>query len=328
MLDSLPIFVSMGDPGGIGAEIALKAWQQRHAHSLPPFLLHHDLDYLTALIKNFGWNIPLAPIAHPSQALAHFASALPVLPIPAQVPLALGRAQPELAGIIATSIKTGVDFCQSQQVAALVTNPTHKSSMLQGGFAHAGHTEYLGALCGQKPIMLLANDHIRVVPFTGHLPLADVSTRMTIPALQEFLRRLHSVIQRQLLIPQPRIALCGLNPHAGEDGALGTEEQRVIIPALAALHAEGIDIQGPLSADTAFYPEARKNYDVIIGMYHDQVLIPVKTIDFWRSVNITLGLGIVRTSPDHGTAFDIAAQGIARPDSMIAAIQAAAKLQA
>lgn len=328
MSASAPIFVSMGDPAGIGAEITIKAWQARDAFSLPPFLLNHDPTYVRALCQKFGWDIPVVIIEHPEQTTAHFATALPLLPINAKVPLALGHTQPTQAQLIATSIKLGVDWCHAAHVSALVTNPIHKFSMQQGGFAYPGHTEYLGALCGQKPIMVLANDSIRVAPFTGHIPLATVSERVTPNAITDYLTRLHIAAIRQLSLASPRIAICGLNPHAGEDGALGREEQDVILPALERLRQDGMAIIGPLSADTAFHAEARAQYDIIVGLYHDQVLIPVKTIDFWRSVNITLGLGIIRTSPDHGTAFDIAARGIARPDSMIAAIQYAARLKA
>lgn len=328
MTATKPIFITMGDPGGVGAEITLKAWQQREAKTLPPFFLHHDLSYLRQLAGKFGWQIPFAAITAPEEAAGHFTHALPVLPIGQDIPLRLGSGDSSLAPLITASIKTGVDFCQSGRVAGMVTNPINKAVMYAGGFAYPGQTEFLGALCGQKSLMILANHHIRVAPFTGHIPLAAVREKITADNLLAYIRHLHNLLTRQLPLPNPRIAVCGLNPHAGDGGGLGTEEIEIIEPALHQLRQMGFHIIGPLPADTAFHTDARKNYDVIVGMYHDQVLIPVKTIDFWNSANITLGLGIIRTSPDHGTAFDIAARGIARPDSMIASIRYAAELKA
>ncbi len=314
-----PIAISCGEPAGIGPEIAVVAWHAVKADL--PLVWIGDPRHLPA-------GTPFDVISDPSQAAAVSAQALPVLARDFG-----GRAHPgtphaaHAQGVIA-AIATGVDLVQSGRARALCTAPIHKAALIDGAdFAYPGHTEYLAALCGaDRVVMMLACDALRVVPTTIHIPLADVPRALTASLLTDTILITHAALRRDFGIATPRIAVAGLNPHAGEDGKMGLEEIEMITPVLNALRVQGMDIRGPLSADTMFHAGARATYDVAVCMYHDQALIPIKTLDFSGGVNVTLGLPIIRTSPDHGTAFDIAGKGIADATSMIAALRMAAQM--
>ena len=314
----------MGEPAGIGGELMLKAWEQRQALSLPPFFVVDDPARLQAIDKS----VSLQKIDHPKQAIEVFETALPVLPIELVEAPVLGTPNPKNSEAVLESIRQAVRFCLEGEAAALVTNPIHKAVLYDAGFNHPGHTEFIADLCGQNetPVMMLIAKDLRVVPLTVHIPLKDVSQQISPELICEKVRIIHQSLQRDFKIASPRIAVAGLNPHAGEGGKIGLEDQDVIAPALEILKAEKIDISGPYSADTLFHEEARAKYDVALGMYHDQALIPLKTLDFYGGVNVTLGLSVVRTSPDHGTALEIAGQRIANPQSLMNAIQIAGEI--
>ena len=312
----------MGDPAGIGGEIAVKAWHARG--DLPEFFLLDDPDR----IARIDVAVPVKPISSPDEVAGIFSAALPVLPLElAETPVP-GR--PSLANASATiaSIERAVAFANQGLAAGVVTNPINKKVLYDGaGFAHPGHTEFLAHL-GSVPrtVMMLAAPGLRVVPVTIHIPLADVPATLSREALIETARITEKALRTDFGITRPRLAVAGLNPHAGEGGAMGREEIELIIPVLEQLRAEGLDVTGPLPADTMFHPHARATYDVALTMYHDQGLIPIKTLDFARGVNVTLGLPFIRTSPDHGTAYDIAGTGRADPTSLIEAIRLAGKM--
>lgn len=334
-LPALPLCVSMGDPGGVGAEILLQAWLRRGDEALPPFFVIDDAERLRAVAAALDWPVPLAVIAGPAEAAGHFATALPVLPVGHSVPWHPGRADPDLAAAVVAALDLGVDLVLGGAAAALVTNPIHKKTLYDAGFGFPGHTEYLAARTGAPAhAMMLAvpatadAPGLRAVPATIHVPLRQAVDLLNTDHLVGQGRLIHLSLQRDFGIARPRIAVAGLNPHAGEGGALGREDLEIVAPAVAQLRAEGIDADGPRPGDTMFHAGARAGYDAALCMYHDQALIPVKTIDFDRGVNVTLGLPIIRTSPDHGTAMDIAGQGIARPVSLIAALRLAAAMAA
>ena len=318
---SLPVALTLGDPSGIGGEIALKAWAALRDRL--PFFLIGDVPHLADLAARLGLSVQ--PIEAPTDAATAMARGLPVLPQPLPRPALPGHPDPANAAIVVDAIARGVALVRSGAALALCTNPINKKALQDGaGFAFPGHTEYLAHLSGAaRPVMMLAAPGLRVVPVTIHIPLADVPAALTEDLLEETLRITHAALATDFGIPRPRIAVAGLNPHAGEGGAMGLEEIRLIAPVLARLRAEGLDLAGPQSADTMFHPAARARYDAAVCMYHDQALIPIKTVDFERGVNVTLGLDFVRTSPDHGTAFDIAGQGRANPASLIAALELA-----
>lgn len=314
-----PIAISCGEPGGIGPEIAVTAWHALREEL--PLLWIGDPQHLPV-------NTPFEAVTDPSQATAISPRALPVLARDFGSSITPGIANPAHAQGVIDAIATGVDLVQSGAASALCTAPIHKAALIDGAnFAYPGHTEYLAALAGtDRVVMMLACDQLRVVPTTIHIPLADVPEQLTASLLTDTLLITHAALRRDFGIAQPRIAVAGLNPHAGEDGKMGHEEIEMITPVLTALRAQGMDVHGPMSADTMFHAGARAHYDVAVCMYHDQALIPIKTLDFSGGVNVTLGLPFVRTSPDHGTAFDIAGQGIADATSMIAAIRMAARM--
>ena len=326
---ALPLAVTMGEPAGIGGEIVLKAWFDRH-NGIPPFYLIDDPDRLDRLARRLGWPISIRPIDAPDRALATFDEALPVMPIGTPVRGQPGRPEPGDAGAILDAIETAVRDVQSGRAAALVTNPIHKNSLYRAGFHHPGHTEYLAELAGtgETPVMMLVCPGLRVVPVTIHLPLRRAIDSLSTEAVVEAGRITATALRRDFGVATPVLAVAGLNPHAGEGGGLGREEIDIVEPAVAELRAMGIDARGPLPPDTMFHAEARRGYDAALCMYHDQALIPIKTIDFHGGVNVTLGLPFVRTSPDHGTAFAIAGQGSARADSLIAALRLAAEMAA
>ncbi|NNU80809.1 4-hydroxythreonine-4-phosphate dehydrogenase PdxA [Halovulum dunhuangense] len=313
-----PVALTMGDPSGIGPEITCKAWERLRGGQ--PFFVIGDAELYTGC--------PAERIATPEDAAAVMPRALPVLDLPLAAPALPGRAQPENAAATIESIDRAVAFAQAGRALGVVTNPITKKILVDGaGFAHPGHTEYLAALGGvSRSVMMLAAPELRVVPATIHIALSDVPAALTAPLLRETLEILHDALIRDFGIPAPRIAVAGLNPHAGEGGMMGTEETTLITPLLEALRATGMDLRGPLPADTMFHAAARARYDAALCMYHDQALIPIKTLNFSGGVNVTLGLPFIRTSPDHGTAHDIAGRGMADPDSLIAAIGLASEL--
>ena len=323
-----PLVITMGEPAGIGGELTVKAWAEREKYGLKPFFAVDDPERLRALASD----MPVEEIKVPAQALDVFDKALPVLPIELSAPVVTGILNPQNGKAVLESIELAVGFCLSGEAAGVVTNPIHKAALYDIGFSHPGHTEYVAELCGQKnkkyetPVMMLAAKDLRVVPLTVHIPLSQVPSMVTKDFIFEKVRIVNRSLQEDYKIDTPRIFIAGLNPHAGESGKIGLEDQEVIAPAIEKLQAEGIKVFGPYSADTLFHEEARAQYDIAIGMYHDQALIPLKTLDFHGGVNVTLGLSIVRTSPDHGTALDIAGKNMARPDSFINAIKAAAEI--
>jgi 4-hydroxythreonine-4-phosphate dehydrogenase len=313
-----PLAVTLGDPAGIGPEIAAKAWGALRTTG-PHFFVTAPLAPIAQALSLAGLPPPAA-IAAASEAAQCFPNALPVL--------APSGAPQESAEMVVDSIKTAVRLAQEGAAAGVVTNPIHKKSLYDAGFEFPGHTEFLGHLTGMRrpPVMLLAIEGLRVVPVTVHLSVAAAVQALTQDKIVDTGRTTARELSRLFGIARPRLAIAALNPHAGEDGALGTEEKTMIGPAVERLRAEGVDVFGPAPVDTLFHVRARAGYDAALCMLHDHALLPLKTLDFDRGVNVTLGLPIVRTSPDHGTAFDIAGKGIARPDSLIAAIQLAAQL--
>ena len=313
----------MGDPAGIGGELTLRAWQALHRDG-PCFLALDDPQRLTAL----SVDVPIVEIASPEAACAVFADALPILPVSLTAPPRPGRPDKTNAKAVIASIERAAALCLSGDVGGMVTNPINKAALYDAGFAYPGHTEFLAALTNAsgRQIMMLVSPELRVVPVTVHASLRNSIAMLTTNAIVAAAQTTATALQRDFAIARPRLAIAGLNPHAGEQGALGDEETTLIGPAIAALRAEGIDASGPWPPDTMFTVIARTRYDAAICMYHDQALIPLKTLDMDHGVNVTLGLPIVRTSPDHGTAYDIAGKGIANPSSLIAAIKLATDL--
>lgn len=316
--------LTMGDPAGIGGEISAACWQvlrERVDAAAPVFVMLADPGWMA------GFGVPVAVIERPEQALSVFAEAVPVLPVRLSEAVRAGVPSVAHASAIIRSIEMAADMAMRGAVGAMVTNPIAKSVLYQAGFAHPGHTEFLGALTGcAKPVMMLAGPELRVVPVSVHVSLRAAVVGLSAAAIIEAGLVTQAALIRDFGIQRPRLAVAGLNPHASEDGAMGDEEAGIIGPAVAELRARGVVVVGPLPPDTMFTPEARARYDAAICMYHDQALIPLKTLDMERSVNITLGLPIIRTSPDHGTAFDIAGTGRARAGSLLAALGCAAMM--
>jgi len=325
---TLPLAVTMGEPAGIGGEIALKAWQDGAAMNLPAFFVIDDPERLSRLSRRLGLDVPIATIDTPAAALDVFADALPVLALGTRIEVEPGQADPAYVPAVLQSIDRAVELALAGTVAGIVTNPIHKKTLYDGGFRHPGHTEYLALKSGADtpPVMMLTCPGLRVVPVTIHMSLRDAVEGLNSEIIVTNGRVTAAALKRDYAIAAPRIAVAGLNPHAGEDNAMGDDEEKIIAPAVRTLQAEGIDCFGPAPADTLFHAAARTAYDAVLCMYHDQALIPLKTIDFERGVNVTLGLAFVRTSPDHGTAFNIAGAGTASPLSLIAALREAAAI--
>ena len=322
-----PLALTLGDPAGVGPEIIIKAWSALR-DSGPTFMVIGDVQTLvdTALISEDL----IRRVTSPDEANGVFAHALPVLDLPLRTPVVPGKPTPLAAPAIIQWIETAVGLSLSGQVAGLVTAPISKAPLYEAGFGFPGHTEFLGELTAaagfdgaRGPVMMLAVPGLKTTLVTVHEPLAKVSERLTIKAIVNAGLVTAQALRHDFGIEQPRLAVAGLNPHAGESGSIGREEVEIIDPAVRALKDLGVDATGPWPADSLFPPEARDRFDAALCMYHDQALIPVKMLDFWGGVNVTLGLPVVRTSPDHGTAFDIAGKAIARPDSLIAAIRLA-----
>ncbi len=330
-LSSRSLLVTQGDPAGIGLDITLKAWAQRDALALPPFTLLATPDYVRERAHKLKIDVPLAINAtHPN-----FNTHLPIIALKSTSHDApkCHAGTPDLAhaSAIIEAIETGVEQILKGQARALITNPIAKYVLAQSGFVHAGHTEFLAALCSNKdeaitPVMMIWSEQLAVVPLTIHVALERVPSLITHEALLKAARIIHHDMRMRFGIERPHIAVAGLNPHAGEYGYIGTEDDHIIRPAIVQLRSEGLLITGPHSADTLFHQAAREHYDVALCMYHDQALIPVKTLCFDTGVNVTLGLPIIRTSPDHGTAFDKAGTGLANPSSFIEAVRLAHRL--
>jgi 4-hydroxythreonine-4-phosphate dehydrogenase len=313
-----PLALTMGDPAGIGAEIAVKAWRARRELARP-FLLIDDPDRFPRDIAR--------EVATPAEAAEIFSRALPILAETLPARAIPGQPDTKNAAAVIAAIERATRLTMAGETAAVVTNPISKATLYGAGFRHPGHTEFLAELTGTElPVMMLLNSQLRVVPVTIHVSLRRALDTLSTQAIIATARITAAALRRDFGISAPRLAIAGLNPHAGESGTMGTEETTIIAPAMAALREQGIDVSGPWPPDTMFTPDARTRYDAAICMYHDQALIPLKTLDMTHGVNITLGLPIIRTSPDHGTAFGIAGKGIADPSSLIAALDLAADL--
>lgn len=314
----MPLALTMGDPAGIGGEIAAAAWRA----GAPRFVALADPAWLAA------HGAPVRVVADPREAT--FDDAIAVIPVPLAAPATPGRPDPANAAATVASIERAVRLCQSGAASAVVTCPIAKSVLQRAGFPHPGHTEFLAALTGVpgREVMMLACPELRVVPVTIHVSLRRALDTLDTATIVAVARTTAAALRRDFGVAHPRLAIAGLNPHAGEDGTMGTEERTLIQPAIDALRADGLSVSGPWPPDTMFTPRARASYDAAICMYHDQALIPLKTVDMDGGVNVTLGLPIVRTSPDHGTAFDIAGQGTASPASLIAALRMAETIAA
>ena len=336
-----PLALTIGEPAGIGPDITFAAWLRRADLGLPPFYLLADPRHLKDRAARMSLEVPLAQV-EPAQACSAFENELPVVPIGVTATAEPGRPDASSAPAAIAAIRRAVADVTAGRASAVVTNPVAKNVLYRSGFAEPGHTEFLAKLATEMtgatakkvpkqvimPVMMLYAPELAVVPVTIHLPLSEVPKCLTTDLIAETGRIVAHDLKRRFAIARPRLAIAGLNPHAGEEGALGEEDSAIVAPAIARLKAEGIDARGPLPADTMFHDAARKTYDAALCMYHDQALIPIKTLAFDHAVNVTLGLPFVRTSPDHGTAFDIAGTGRADPSSLIAALKLAARLSA
>jgi 4-hydroxythreonine-4-phosphate dehydrogenase len=325
--------LTIGEPAGIGCDIALAAWTMRREHNLPAFYLIADPDHVAARAQQIGMTVPLETVT-PEKAHARFETSLPVVPLEQRATALPGRPDDTSAAVSLASIRRAVQDVIDGRASAIVTNPIAKAVLYRAGFPDPGHTEYLARLANEMmgvvatPVMMLWCRELAVVPVTIHVPLRAVPDLLTTDLIVETGRIVaHDLIHR-FAIKAPRIAIAGLNPHAGEDGLIGDEETRTIRPAIERLVELGIDARGPLPADTLFHAAARRGYDAALCMYHDQALVAIKTLAFDEAVNVTLGLPFVRTSPDHGTAFDIAGTGRANPESLMGALILAARLAA
>jgi 4-hydroxythreonine-4-phosphate dehydrogenase len=328
---ALPLALTLGEPAGIGPDLTIQLWRRRAELRLPAFYIIADPEFIKRRAHLLGWDIDVRVVA-PAQASETFAHALPITSL--DIPTTAAPGEPDASSALAaiTSIRRAVADVLAGKTAAIVTNPVAKNVLYRSGFAEPGHTEFLAKLVEEatgkpiKPVMMLWSPELAVVPVTIHLPFKDVATQLTSELVMETGRIVAQDLTARFGISRPRIVVAGLNPHAGEQGMLGGEDGAIVVPAVKRLQAEGIDAVGPLPADTLFHERARASYDVALCMYHDQALIPIKTLAFDHAVNVTLGLPFVRTSPDHGTAFDIAGKGTADPSSLAAALTLAARL--
>ncbi|MFI5011665.1 MAG: 4-hydroxythreonine-4-phosphate dehydrogenase PdxA [Hyphomicrobiales bacterium] len=328
----LPLAVTLGDPSGIGPELILRAWLSARARSdLPSFAAIADARFLSKVARDLGFDVPVLRCAA-AEAGAIFPRALPVIDLGYPILAEAGAPSVANAPAVIASIKRAVELVREGRCAGVVTSPIAKYVLQAQGFPYPGHTEFLGALTAElwgrpsMPVMLLWSRELAVVPVTTHVPLAEVPRLLTTNLIVETGRIVARDLAKRFGIASPRLAVAGLNPHAGENGTLGSEDLSIIAPAIERLRAQGIAASGPYPADTLFHARARAGYDVVLAMYHDQALVPIKTLAFDEAVNVTLGLPFLRTSPDHGTAFDIAGKGVARPESFIAALELAGRL--
>jgi 4-hydroxythreonine-4-phosphate dehydrogenase len=325
-----PLALTLGEPAGIGPDITIKAWLRRDELKLPAFYLLGDRDFIGRRAHALGVDIKLADVDAEGAAAA-FARALPVVSTGHAATAQPGRPDDRSADAALASIRQAVSDVAAGRAGAVVTNPIAKGVLYRAGFRHPGHTEYLAELAASnghvpQPVMMLWSPVLAVVPVTIHVSLREAVAQLTTELIVSTARIVATHLKSYFGLPHPRLAISGLNPHAGEDGTLGTEETTVVAPAIEVLRGDGIDVRGPLPADTMFHAAARQNYDCAICMYHDQALIPIKTLAFDDAVNVTLGLPFIRTSPDHGTAFDIAGTGRANPASLIAALRLAERM--
>ena len=327
------IALTIGEPAGIGPDIALAAWQRRRPDRHLPFVLLGQVVLLEDRARALGLSIPMAEISRIEEGAEVFEHQLPVLPVGEPQPVIAGQPSPATAPLVIEAITRAVDLTLAGAAAAVVTNPIAKHVLYEAGFTHPGHTEFLEMLARKRglpahAVMMLTAPGLRTVPLTIHIPLKAVPQKLTHDLIVEQARVVADDLKRYFGLASPRLAFCGLNPHAGENGTIGLEEREIIVPAIETLRAEGYVAVGPLPADTMFHDEARASYDVAFGMYHDQALIPVKMLGFHDGVNCTLGLPFIRTSPDHGTAFSLAGTGRANPSSLIAALNLASQMAA
>jgi len=328
-----PMALTLGEPAGIGPDLALTVWHRRAELKLPPFYIVADAEFLRRRAARLGLDVPIATVT-PAAATAAFASALPVVALDLTVSAEPGHPDRSSAPAAIASIRHAVADVLAGAAAAIVTNPVAKNVLYNWGFAEPGHTEFLATLVHEatgkllRPVMMLWSPELAVVPVTIHLPLREIFAHLSTELVVETGRIVARDLSARFRLPHPRLVVAGLNPHAGENGAFGEEDRTIVAPAVAQLVADGIDAKGPLPADSLFHKDARASYDAALCMYHDQALIPIKTLAFDHAVNVTLGLPFVRTSPDHGTAFDIAGRGIADATSLIAALRLAARLAA
>jgi 4-hydroxythreonine-4-phosphate dehydrogenase len=327
-----PLALTIGEPAGIGPDIALAAWLKRDEAKLPPFYLLGDRAFLADRAKTLGLNVELAD-ARPEEAVGLFARALPVVATGKPATARPGRPDETSADAALSSIRLAVRDVAAGKAGAVVTNPIAKNVLYRAGFRHPGHTEFLAELAANggrapQPVMMLWSPALAVVPVTIHVALREALAQLSSELIVSTARIVVADLKARFGLAHPRLVVSGLNPHAGEDGSLGTEDIEIVAQAVKTLRNEGIEVRGPLPADTMFHAAARKTYDCAICMYHDQALIPIKTIAFEDAVNVTLGLPFIRTSPDHGTAFDIAGTGRANPSSLIAALRLAARMAA
>ena len=328
-----PLALTFGEPAGIGPDLALTIWQRRAELDIPPFYIIAEPEFLGRRAGVLGLRIPIER-ASAANAAAIFPSALPVITLGLSISAAPGKPDASSAPAAIAAIRRAVADVMAGSAAAVVTNPVAKNVLYNSGFAEPGHTEFLARLVQEssgkvlRPVMMLWSPELAVVPVTIHLPLQEIFKHLSVELVVETGRIVARDLRTRFGLRRPRLAIAGLNPHAGEAGTLGDEDRAIVAPAVAALLAEGIDARGPLPADSMFHQAARASYDAALCMYHDQALIPIKTLAFDHAVNVTLGLPFVRTSPDHGTAFDIAGTGTADPTSLIAALRLAARLAA
>ena len=326
-----PLALTLGEPAGIGPDLALAIWQRRAEFGVPPFYIIAEPDFLGRRAAPLGLRIPIER-ATPATAVATVRSALPVATLDLSISAEPGKPDRSSAPVAVAAIRRAVADVMAGSAAAIVTNPVAKNVLYNSGFAEPGHTEFLAKLVQEasgkwlRPVMMLWSPELAVVPVTIHLPLREIFKQLSVELVVETGRIVARDLAKRFGLPRPRLAIAGLNPHAGEAGTLGDEDRAIVAPAVAALVAEGIDARGPLPGDSMFHEAARASYDAALCMYHDQALIPIKTLAFDHAVNVTLGLPFVRTSPDHGTAFDIAGTGTADPTSLIAALRLAARL--
>jgi len=327
-----PIAISMGEPAGIGPDLILRLYAERQKHRLPPFIVVGNMGFLAARARRLGLDISFAATA-PDAAASQFAVSLPILHVDGLVPDKPGEASMLSGKAVIESINRATTETLNGTARALVTAPIHKAALYNAGFKYPGHTEYLASLCAEggtvpHSVMMLAHDDLRVAPLTIHVPLRDVPAHVTGKLLRDTALVIEHDLRTRFGIETPKLAVAGLNPHAGEAGSIGTEDRDVILPAVIDLQHNGLSIEGPIAADSLFHLPRWRSYDCVIAMYHDQALIPIKTVAFDDAVNVTLGLPIVRTSPDHGTAFDLAGSGKGSVNSMLAAIRLADRLTA
>lgn len=326
-----PLALTLGEPAGIGPDITLAAWLKRRELALPPFYVSGDPQLLTQRAKLLGLDVPVAAVP-PRDAVAAFQDALPVSNCGLPATASPGKPDATSAAVAIAAIREAVADVAASRAAAVVTNPINKAVLTRAGFTHPGHTEFLAELAGKqtgktvRPVMMLWSRELAVIPVTIHQALRDAINTLSSDLIVETCRIAAKDLRERFGLAAPRIALAGLNPHAGEDGTMGDEEKTIIAPAIERLLEDGILVSGPFPADTLFHEAARRNYDCAVCMYHDQALIPIKTLAFDSGVNVTLGLPFVRTSPDHGTAFDIAGTGRANPASLVEALRLAARL--